>query len=337
MHYYKYTIKTTTEATDLLSGLLMDRGIEGVEISDNVQLTEEEQEEAITVVLPDLPEDNGEAFVSVYLDNSMSKEEIEEKVAIIKDTLSEISEYTNIGEGTITFEDINEDDYKDNWKEFFHAFKVEDDIVIKPLWEELPEDCKNAKAVLVLDPGMAFGTGRHETTQLSMLNIKKYMKPGDTMLDIGTGSGILAILAKKLGASAILGTDIDEPAVDIAVENTKVNEINSVRKDNASSPKDISKDTIIYSFANVFEKEVRDNLRNAFNGGADVVVANILADVIIPICGFVKELGRPGSLFISSGIYKDKVEDVKKAALEAGLEILELRTMNDWNSFVMRI
>ncbi len=337
MHYYKYTIKTTTEATDLLSGLLMDRGIEGVEISDNVQLTEEEQEEAITVVLPDLPEDNGEAFVSVYLDDSMSKEEIEEKVAIIKDTLSEISEYTNIGEGTITFEDINEDDYKDNWKEFFHAFKVEDDIVIKPLWEELPEDCKNAKAVLVLDPGMAFGTGRHETTQLSMLNIKKYMKPGDTMLDIGTGSGILAILAKKLGASAILGTDIDEPAVDIAVENTKVNEINSVRKDNVSSPKDISKDTITYSFANVFEKEVRDNLRNAFSGGADVVVANILADVIIPICGFVKELGKPGSLFISSGIYKDKVEDVKKAALEAGLEILELRTMNDWNSFVMRI
>lgn len=337
MHYYKYTIKTTTEATDLLSGLLMDRGIEGVEINDNVQLTEAEQEEAITVVLPDLPEDTGEAFVSVYLDDSMSKEEIEEKVSIIKDTLAEISEYTNIGEGSISFEDINEDDYKDNWKEFFHAFRVDEDIVIKPLWEELPDEFKNAKAVLYLDPGMAFGTGRHETTQLSMLNIKKYLKENDSLLDIGTGSGILAILAKKLGASVILGTDIDEPAVDIAVENTLTNEIRSVRKDKADSPKELDASVITYSFANVFENDVRENLRTAFNGGADVVVANILADVIIPICGFVKELGKPGSLFISSGIYKDKVEDVKKAASEAGLEIIELRTMNDWNSFVMRI
>lgn len=337
MHWYKYTVKTTTEATDLLSGLLMDRGIEGVEISDNIQLTEAEQEEAITVVLPDLPEDNGEAFVSIYLEDSLSKEEIEEKLNILKDTLTEISEYVDIGEGSISFEDLNEDDYKDNWKEFFHAFRVDEDIVIKPLWEELPEDMEGAKATLVLDPGMAFGTGRHETTQLSMLNIKKYLKGGDSVIDIGTGSGILAILAKKLGASRILGTDIDEPAVDIAVENTIVNNVPSVRIDSVASPSMLSDEKIIYSFSNVFDKNVRDELNSAFSGGANIVVANILADVIIPICGFVKEICHPGGLFISSGIFADKVDDVKKAALDAGLEILEIRTMGDWNSFVCRV
>lgn len=337
MRWLKYTIHTTTEATDIIAGLLTDNGIDGVEIDDNVQLTEEEQNEAITVVLPDLPADNGEAYVSFYLDASLSDGEITGKLALVKDTLASVSEYTNIGAGTITHTEINDDEFKDNWKEFFHAFRVDKDIVVKPLWEDLPDDLTGSKVTLILDPGMAFGTGRHETTQLSMLNLKKYMKGGNSVLDIGTGSGILAILAKKLGASFVLGTDIDEPAVDIAVENTAVNSVNALRKDVVLTPDDMNPNKIIYSFANVFDTEVRKNLRNAFKGGADLVVANILADVIVPICGFVKELAKPGSYFITSGIFYDKVDAVKCAAASAGLEFIETLPMNDWNSIVFRI
>ena len=335
MKFLKVTIETTTDASDLIVDMLSEYGIEGAEIQDNIQLSEADKARMFIDILPELPPDDGVAYVSFYLDRSEGEEKLNETVANVEEGIRETADFVDVGTGKITFLDIDEDDFKDNWKEFFHPFKVNCDIAVRPTWEEMPEDMK-AKYVLTLDPGSAFGTGEHETTKLCMINLEKYMVPDDTVLDIGCGSGILSILASKMGAKRVTGTDIDENAVNISAENTESNGIETVRCDH---PSDITEKTVgqcTYSFSNVFDASVREGLKNANGGKFDLVVANILADVIIPITGFVKDILREDGIFISSGIYRDRIDEVKKACLQNKLEIVEILTMGDWSSFVCR-
>ena len=312
MKWKKISFETTTEAVDLVSAMLDELGISGIEIQDNIQLSEEDKKKMFIDFLPELPEDEGKATVSFYLDED---EDVAERLAAVRDGLCEIDEFIYTGEKVFELSEMEDTDWVNNWKAFFKPFRVDEDIVIKPTWEELT-DAKDGDMVIEIDPGTAFGTGSHETTKLCILNLKKYQKVGDRVLDLGCGSGILSIAAKKLGASYVAGTDIDINAVTASGENA---EQNGVEAD--------------FYLSNVLEDaEGRKQLGNDY----DVVVANILADVIVPLAGIAGEFMRPGAYFISSGIIYLKAEEVKEALLANGFEIVEVTQMGDWFSYVAR-
>ena len=196
MKWNKYTLKTTTEAEDIISNMMMEAGIEGIEIEDKVPLSERDKEQMFVDILPDMPEDDGVAYISFYLEPEMDQEAM---LAKVRAGLEEIGTWgISIGEGTITVSETEDKDWINNWKEYFHQFYV-DDILIKPSWEETkPED--EDKLLIQIDPGTAFGTGMHETTQLCIRQIRKYLTDETRLLDVGTGSGILSIISLKLGA-----------------------------------------------------------------------------------------------------------------------------------------
>ena len=225
MKWKKYTIDTTTAAIDFISEMLDEKGVEGIEIVDNVPLTESETKGMFIDILPELPPDDGSAKVSFYLDYEMPEEEKAATLEQVREGLEEVALFVEAGPLTITEDETEDVDWVNNWKEFFHPFTV-DDILIKPTWEEIPEEHKD-KLLISIDPGTAFGTGTHETTQLCIRQIRKYLKPGMKVLDVGTGSGILGITALKLGASEVVGTDLDECAVTAAAENAEVNGISA--------------------------------------------------------------------------------------------------------------
>lgn len=312
MKWKKISFETTTEAVDLVSAMLDELGIEGIEIQDNIQLSEEDRKKMFIDFLPELPPDEGKATVSFYLD---VEEKVEEKLNEVRAGLVELDEFIYTGEKEFVVTETEDVDWINNWKSFFKPFRVDDSIVIKPTWEEL-EETKEGDMVIEIDPGTAFGTGSHETTKLCILNLKKYQKAGDKVLDLGCGSGILSIAAKKLGASYVAGTDIDENAVTASKENAAQN---GVEAD--------------FHLSNVLEDaEERKRLGNDY----DIVVANILADVIIPLAKISGEFMKPGALFISSGIIYLKAEEVKEALLLNGFEIVEVTQMGDWFSYVAR-
>ena len=204
MKWNKYTIETTTAAEDYMSAMLADLGIEGVEIEDNIPLSKEDQADMFIDFLPELPPDDGTARVSFYLDED---EDTEEKLKAVREGLEEIRQFVNIGTAKITESETDDKDWINNWKQYFKPFTV-DHILIKPTWEEIPEEHKD-KLLIQIDPGTAFGTGKHETTQLCIRQLEKYVKPGVKVLDLGTGSGILGIAALKLGAEYVFGTDLE--------------------------------------------------------------------------------------------------------------------------------
>lgn len=312
MKWKKISFETTTEAVDLVSAMLDELGIEGIEIQDNIQLSEEDRKKMFIDFLPELPPDEGKATVSFYLD---VEEDIEEKLKEVRAGLVELDDFIYTGEKQFTVTETEDADWINNWKSFFKPFRVDDTIVIKPTWEDL-EDAKEDDMVIEIDPGTAFGTGAHETTKLCILNLKKYQKAGDKVLDLGCGSGILSIAASKLGASYVAGTDIDENAVKASKENAVQNHVEAS-----------------FYLNNVLEdKAGRKQLGNDY----DIVVANILADVIIPLAEIAGEFMKPDALFISSGIIYLKAEEVKEALLSNGFEIVEVTQMGDWFSYVAR-
>ena len=260
MKWKKFTLKTTTQAVDLVSSMFDEIGIEGIEIEDNIPLTAEETKGMFIDILPELPPDEGVAFVSFYLDDS---HDIAGILKSVDEGLDDLSMFTDLGERTITESETEDKDWINNWKQYFKPFTV-DDILIKPTWEEIPEEHKD-KLLIQIDPGTAFGTGQHETTQLCIRQLRKYVTPETVLLDVGTGSGILGITALKLGAKAVFGTDLDENAITAVGENLEANGIDSekfaVLQGNIIDDKDVQD-------AAGYEKY-------------DVVVANILADVII--------------------------------------------------------
>ena len=309
MKWKKFTLETTTEAVDYLGSLFGDIGIQGMEIEDNVPLTEKETKGMFIDILPELPPDDGSARVSFYLDDDDNAEEI---LAAVREGLSELKTYVDIGAGIITASETEDKDWINNWKQYFKPFTV-DDILIKPTWEEIPEG-QEGKLLIQIDPGTAFGTGKHETTQLCIRQLKKYVKDGMDILDVGTGSGILGITALKLGAGHVFGTDLDENAITAVHENLAANEIPKEKFD-------VLKGNIID------EKAVQDASGYECY---DIAVANILADVIILLQAEIAAHIKKGGLFITSGIIDMKEQAVLDAfAGNSAFEIVEVTRMGE--------
>lgn len=316
LKWIKVSLKTTTEAVDFISNLFDELGLEGIQIEDNVPLSQEDKEAMFIDILPELPPDEGEATVTSYVSPEMDLEELKKQIA---EGLEEISAFVNVGEGTITTEETDDGDWINNWKAFFKPFRVAEDIVIKPTWEVL-EDKKDDDLVIEIDPGTAFGTGAHETTRLCILGLRKYITPETELLDVGCGSGILSIIGLKLGAKHAVGTDIDPAALTATYENM---EVNHITKEQFTA----------YAGNIIADKEVQDQVGYQ---KYDIVAANILADVIIPLSGEIRQHMKPDGLFISSGIIDMKREEVQEALLNNGFEIIEINEMGDWVSFVAK-
>lgn len=316
MKWTKFTLKTTTEAVDLISNMLDELGIEGIEIEDNVPLSEADTKGMFIDILPELPPDDGTAKVSFYLEDLSNLEDL---LRNIEEGLDDLSEFVNVGERTIAVSETEDKDWINNWKQYFKPFTV-DDILIKPTWEEIPAEHAD-KLLIEIDPGTAFGTGKHETTQLCIRQLDKYIKGGEKVLDVGTGSGILGIAALKLGVSEAFGTDLDENAVVAVRENLEANHIPAEKFG-------VVQGNIID------DKAIQDQVGYECY---DIVVANILAPVIIMLQGEIAPHLKHGGIFITSGIINTKEEDVRQA-MEANpeLEIVEINHQNDWVSITAR-
>ena len=327
MKWTKMALTTTAEAEDLVINLLSELGIDGVEISDNVPITEEEKKQMFIDILPELNEADKTAVISFYLEEDDNKEQL---MQAIKEGLEELRAFVEVGQGTIEVSETEDKDWINNWKEFFKPFRVDDTIVIKPTWETL-EDKNENDIVIEIDPGVAFGTGSHETTKLCILNIKKYLKASDKVLDVGCGSGILSIISRMLGAETVAATDIDPNAVTASYENAAVNHVKAC--DTLDELGENGNELAIMAGDIISDTEFRKMLGvEAY----DLVVANILADVIIPLSGVIAENMKPGALFISSGIIDMKRDEVEHALRSNQFEIVEETKMGDWVSFVCR-
>ena len=316
MKWKKFTLATTTQAVDLVSSMLDDIGIEGVEIEDNVPLTERETKGMFIDILPELPPDEGVAKVSFYVDDDR---DIEELMKQVEEGLDELAVFTDLGQRTISASETEDKDWINNWKQYFKPFTV-DDILIKPTWETIPEEHRD-KLLVQIDPGTAFGTGMHETTQLCSRQLKKAVDSGTKLLDVGTGSGILGITALKLGAKEVWGTDLDENAITAVGENLEANGISGERFHVLQG--NILNDPSVQEWAGF--------------GCYDVVVANILADVIILLVDEIPVHLKQGGLFITSGIINMKEQAVLDAfAKNPAFEVLEVTRQGEWVSVTAR-
>ena len=316
MKWKKFTLTTTTEAVDLISYTLDELGIEGIEIEDNIPLTEKETKGMFIDILPELPPDEGVAKVSFYLDED---DDIPAMMAKVKEALEELKPFTDLGACTFAESETEDKDWINNWKQYFKPFTV-DHILIKPTWETVPEEHKD-KLLIQIDPGTAFGTGMHETTQLCIRQLEKYVTPDSEVLDVGTGSGILGITALKLGAKHVFGTDLDENAITAVGENLEANGI-------APEQFKVVQGNIID------DKAVQDEVGYEYY---DIAVANILADVIIMLQKEIPVHIKKGGIFITSGII-DMKEEAVKAAFEANdaFEIVEITHQGEWVSVTAR-
>ena len=309
MKWNKYSIKTTTEAVDLISCMLSEYGIEGIEIEDNVQLTQEEAKTMFVDFIPELPPDDGTARVNFYVDSDEDDNTILDKV---KEGLEELRTFTDVGEGTITESQTEDKDWINNWKQYWHTFSI-GDLYIKPTWEEVTEEMKG-HPVLSIDPGTAFGTGSHETTRMVIRQLQKYTTQNCQVLDVGCGSGILSVVALKYGAAHALGTDLDPNAIIASKENAQQNNINEA-------------DLEVIEGNIIDDTEIQDRCGYECY---DIVCANILADVIIPMAPVIPARLKEGGYFITSGIIDFKENEVKEAIEAAGLKVVEINHQGEW-------
>ena len=315
MKWNKFTLKTRSEVEDIVISTLADVGIEGVEIQDKQPLTESDKQQMFVDIMPDIPDDDGIAYLNFYLDVDEDKEKV---LADVRAALAEMQEFLDLGECTITESETEDKDWINNWKQYFKQFYV-DDILIIPSWEEVkPAD--RDKMIIHIDPGTVFGTGMHETTQLCIRQLKKYVTKDTELLDVGTGSGILSIIALKLGARHAVGTDLDPCAVPAVEENKEVN--------------GIPVEAFDMMIGNIIDdKEVQDKVGYE---KYDIVTANILADVLVPLTPVIVHQMKPGAVYITSGILDVKEEVVKEAVVAAGLEVVEVTHQGEWVSVTAR-
>lgn len=317
MKWKKYTIETTTAAEDFLASTLMEIGIEGIEIEDNVPLTKADQADMFIDFLPELPPDEGISHVSFYIeDDGSDQTEILKEVKI---ALEELRDMVDVGSGMITSSETEDLDWINNWKKYFSSFTIEN-ILIKPTWEELKEEDKD-KFMIEIDPGISFGTGKHETTQLCIKELIKYIgEEHPKVLDVGCGSGILSIVALKLGAREVVGTDIDADCMTSTRDNMEVNHL----------------DPALGTF---YVGNLIDDVALQEKVGTEeyeIVVANILADVIIPMAPVIPARLKKGGYFITSGIIDFKENEVKEAIEKAGLEIVQINHQGEWVNITAR-
>lgn len=326
MKWVKFRIKTTTEAEDIIISSLYDIGLEGAQIEDNVPLTAWEKEQMFVDILPEGPADDGTAFLSFFVEENedgaltVNGEETDRDAVLqqVREELENIRMFMDIGEGTVAVDETEDIDWINNWKQYFHQFYI-DDILVIPSWEDIKQE-DNGKIVLHIDPGTAFGTGMHETTQLCIRQLRKYVNQETVLLDVGTGSGILAILSLMFGAKRAVGTDLDPCAVEAVRENCESNGINP--------------EQFQMMIGNIItDKEVQERVGR---GCYDIVVANILADVLIPLTPVIVSQLKSGGLYITSGIIDDKEQAVKEAVRAAGLEVLDTTFQGEWVSITAR-
>lgn len=315
MKWNRFTVKTKTEAEDIVISTLAEVGIEGVEIQDKQPLTEEDKAQMFVDIMPEGPADDGIAYLNFYLEEDADKEAI---LKDVREALDDLKNFMDIGEATIEESQTEDKDWINNWKQYFHQFYV-DDILIVPSWEEVKAEDKD-KMILHIDSGTAFGTGMHETTQLVIRQLKKYVTPDTEMLDVGTGSGILGIVALKLGAKHVLGTDLDPCAVPAVAENKEANQI-----------VDETFDMVIGNI--IDDKAIQDQ---AGYEKYDIVTANILADVLIPLTPVIVNQMKKGAYYITSGILDVKEEVVVEAVKAAGLTVVEVTHQGEWVSVTAR-
>lgn len=326
MKWMKFRIKTITEAEDVIVSTLYDIGLEGAQIEDKVPLTTAEKEQMFVDILPDGPADDGIAYLSFFVEekeNGLLEVAGEDKtseqlLAEIREELSGLQEFMDIGEGTVSVDETEDIDWINNWKQYFHQFTI-DDILVIPSWEEAePEN--EGRLVLHIDPGTAFGTGMHDTTQLCIRALRKCITKDTVLLDVGTGSGILAILSLMFGAKKAIGTDLDICAVDAVRENKEAN--------------GIPEDSFELLIGNIItDKEVQDQVGYECY---DIVVANILAEVLVPLTPVIVHQLKKGGIYITSGIIDDKEETVAAAVRAAGLTVLDIQHQGEWVSVVAR-
>ena len=309
MKWNRFTIKTKTDAEDMIICTLAEIGVEGAEIQDHQPLTEEDKAQMFVDIMPEGPEDDGVAYLNFYLEEDADKDAI---LRDVRNALEELRTFMDIGEGTIEESQTEDKDWINNWKEFFHQFYV-DDILIVPSWEEIKEEDKD-KMILHIDPGTAFGTGMHETTQLVIRQLKKYVTRGAEILDVGTGSGILGITALKLGAGHVVGTDLDPCAVSAVQDNKEANQIED--------------DSFDMMNGNMLDHvEVQNEVGYE---RYDIVAANILADVLVPLTPVIVHQMKKGAYYITSGILDVKEEVVREAVEKAGLTLVEVTKQGEW-------
>lgn len=309
MKWNRFTLKTKTEAEDMVICTLAEEGIEGVEIQDKQPLTQEDKAQMFVDIMPEGPEDDGIAYLNFYLDEDADKEEI---LGRVRKALDGLKEYMDIGDATIEESQTEDKDWINNWKEYFHQFYV-DDILIVPSWEEVKNEDRD-KMILHIDPGTAFGTGMHETTQLVIRQLKKYVTKGAKILDVGTGSGILGIVALKLGAEKVTGTDLDPCAVSAVAENKEAN--------------GIPEEAFTMMIGNIIDdKNVQDQVGYE---AYDIVAANILADVLVSLTPVIVNHLKKGGYYLTSGILDVKEEVVCEAVKKAGLTLVEVTRQGEW-------
>ena len=317
MKWTRIRIKTITDAEDIIISELYDLGLEGAQIEDKIPLSAWEKEQMFVDIPPQGEEDDGIAYLSFFVEED-SDIDIDDMLEQVKAALEDMRNWCDIGEGSITVDETEDLDWINNWKKYFHQFYI-DDLLVIPSWEEVKEEDKG-KMILHIDPGTAFGTGMHETTQLCIRQLKKHITPTTKLLDVGTGSGILAILSLMFGADSAVGTDLDPCAVEAVKENMESN--------------NIPQDKFSMMIGNIItEKEVQDKVGYECY---DIVVANILADVLVPLTPVIVNQMKKGGIYITSGIIDDKEEVVKEAVLAAGLEVLEVTYQGEWVSITAR-
>lgn len=349
MKWTKITIKTLAEAEDIIISTMYDIGLEGAQIEDKVPLTAWEKEQMFVDILPDAPDDDGVAYVSFFVEVPSDEDEVQASdnssdgvsaglsdgvdnsyfavstgavvdldalVAQMKQELEELRFFMDIGDGEITVSETEDKDWVNNWKEFFHQFYI-DDLLVTPSWEQVkPEDMD--KKVLHIDPGTAFGTGMHETTQLCIRALKKYLTDETQLLDVGTGSGILGIVALMYGAKSVVGTDLDPCATEAVRENLEVNGIQA--------------ESFEMMIGNIIsDQEIQDRVGYE---KYDIVVANILAEVLVPLTPVIVKQMKPGAIYITSGIINGKEDLVANACKQAGLTVLEINQQGEWMNVV---
>lgn len=332
MRWMRFRIRTTTEAEDILVSSMQDIGLYGAQIEDHVPLTAAEKEQMFVDILPEGPEDDGTAVLSFFVEETEDgrlviddEETTPDKVrAAIEEKIAELRSYADpdtpdiLGDGTVTIEETEDVDWINNWKQYFHQFRI-DDILVIPSWETPEKEEEESGLVFHIDPGTAFGTGMHETTQLCIRQIRKYLTPSTRLLDVGTGSGILAIMSLMLGAQSAVGTDLDPCAIPAVEQNLASNHV------------DPDKFRVILGNL-IDDPEVQKEV----GSGYDLVVANILAGVLIPLTPQAAKCLKPGGVFITSGIIEGKEEDVAKAMREAGLEVIGIYEQGEWRCVVGR-
>ena len=301
---------TKSEALEPVSGIFYSLDCKGVAIEDPEDILGREQG-PLTWDFADINVLEHKGKVAVVKAYFAEEDNIEEILGYVNEKLVELKEMgIDLGEAKVEHEKMYEEDWANTWKQYYKPSKVGEKIVVKPIWEEYEE--KEGELVVNLDPGMAFGTGTHETTRMCIQALEKYVKEESTVFDVGCGSGILAIAAAKLGAKLAVGVDLDPVAVESSIENVGYNNLNNI-------------------------EILHGNLVEVIDGKADIVVANILAEIICILTDDVKRVMKDGGVFITSGIIHDRVDMVCEKLEATGFEVIEKNRDGEWNCIVAKL